>query len=116
MSAAAVQSELRLARLLDEQVVNQQLHESVVAAIEASDEKMPTESQSEQIKIYREKAVALNEEITALADTVEDARRATEASKAIRRALAGNAEGVDVDGEGIVYRNFHTYARDMLIT
>jgi len=116
MSAAAVQSELRLARLLDEQVVNQQLHENLVAAIEASDDKMPTESQGEQIKMYREKAVSLNEEIKDLADTVEETNRATEASKAIRRVLAGNAEGVEVDGEGIIYRDFHTYARDVILT
>lgn len=116
MSATANQSEIRLARLLDEQVVNQELHENLMAAVEASEGKMPTESQSEQIKMYREKAIGLNEEIKELADTVEDARRATEASKAIRRALAGNAEGVDVDGEGIVYRDFATYARDYILT
>jgi HK97 family phage major capsid protein len=116
MSAIAVQSELRLARLLDEQVVNQQLHENLVAAIETSDDKTPTESQTEQIKMYREKAISLNEEIKELADTVEDARRATEASKAIRRALAGNAEGVDVEGDGIVYRSMAAYARDVIVT
>ena len=116
MSAVAQQSEIRLARLLDEQVVNQQLHENLVAAVEASDEKMPTESQSEQIKMYREKAVSLNDEIKELADTVEDARRATEASKAIRRAMAGSAEGVELDGDGIVYRDFNSYAFDYFIT
>lgn len=116
MSATAQQSEIRLARLLDEQVVNQQLHESLVAAVEASDDKVPTESQREQIKIYRDKAVELNDEIKQLADTVEDYRRSMEASRAIRRALAGGAEGVEVDGEGIVYRDFATYARDMILT
>jgi hypothetical protein len=116
MSAAGQQSEIRLARLLDEQVVNQQLHESVLAAVETSDDKTPTESQTEQIKIYREKAVALQQEITELADVVEQTRRAAEASKQIRRALAGSHDGVDVDGDGIVYRDFATYARDYILT
>jgi hypothetical protein len=116
MSAVAQQSEIRLARLLDEQVMNQQLHENLVAAIEGSDDKVPTESQTEQIKMYREKSVSLNEEITQLADTVEEHRRATEASKQIRRALATSGDGVEVDGDGIVYRDFNAYAFDYFIT
>jgi hypothetical protein len=116
MSAVAVTSEIRLARLLDEQVMNQQLHEAVIDAVEKADGKMPSESQAEQIKLYREKAQSLNAEIQELATAVEDARKAEEASRQIRRALAGNAEGVDVDGDGIVYRDMATYARDVILT
>ena len=114
--SATTQSELRLSSLLDERDQNTKLHETVIASVEASDNKMPSESQAEQIKMYREKAVGLNDEIQQLADTVEEHRRATEASKQIRRALAGSAEGVDVDGDGIVYRDFATYARDFILT
>jgi hypothetical protein len=114
--SATTQSELRLTSLLDERESNTKLHETVIATVEASENKMPSESQAEQIKMYREKAQALDEEIDSLSEDVERNRRAVEASKAIRRALAGNADGVDVDDEGVVYRSMAAYARDVVIT
>lgn len=114
--SATTQSELRLTSLLDERESNTKLHETVIATVEASENKMPSESQSEQIKMYREKAQALDTEIDSLSEDVERNRRAVDASKAIRRALAGNAEGVDVDGDGVVYRTMASYARDVILT
>jgi hypothetical protein len=113
---STTQSELRLQSLLDERDTTQKLHETVIAAVEASEHKMPTDSQAEQIKMYREKELALDEEIEQLAEHVERNRRATESAKAIRRALAGSVDGVEVDGDGIVYRDFATFARDVIIT
>jgi HK97 family phage major capsid protein len=113
---STTQSELRLASLLDEREQNHKLHETVIASVEASDTKMPSESQTEQITMYREKAVSLDAEIDQLAEDVERNRKAVEASKAIRRALAGRAEGVDVDDDGIVYRTMASYARDVILT
>lgn len=113
---STTQSELRLQSLLDERDTNQKLHETVIAAVEASDSKTPSESQAEQIKMYREKAVALDTEIEELAEDVERNRRATEASRAIRRTLAGNMDGVDADDDGVVYRTMAAYARDVILT
>jgi len=113
---STTQSELRLATLLDEREQVQKLHETVIAAVETNDSKMPSESQSEQIQMYREKAIALDEEIGKLSEDVERNRRALESSKAIRRALSGNVDGVEVDGDGIVYRTMAAYARDVILT
>lgn len=113
---STTQSELRLASLLDEREQNTKLHETVIATVETSDTKMPSESQAEQIKMYREKAIALDEEIDQLSEDVERNRRAVESSKAIRRALAGSVDGVEVDDEGIVYRTMAAYARDVILT
>jgi hypothetical protein len=114
--SATTQSELRLASLLDERETTTKLHETVIAALEQNENKLPSESQAQQIKAYREKAQQLDEEIAGLSEAVEENRRAIEMSKAIRRVLVGNVEGVDVDGENIVYRDFHTYARDVILT
>ena len=110
------QAELRLSSLLDERDQVQKLHETVLATVDNNESKMPSDSQAEQIRMYREKAVTLDTEITELSDDVERNRRALESSKAIRRALAGNTEGVDVDGDGVVYRSMSAYARDFILT
>jgi HK97 family phage major capsid protein len=112
---STTQSELRLQSLVDEREQNTKLHETVIASIEASDTKMPSESQAQQIQMYREKAMDLDTEIQSLADDIERNRRAVETSKAIRRAMAGNVDGVDVDDDGIVYRTMAHYARDVIL-
>jgi hypothetical protein len=115
MSAATNQSELRLARLIDERDVVRTLHENLIAAIESTDDKTPSDSQREQITMYREKAETLDTEIGELTDTVERERTAIETSKTVRRVLAGNSEGVEIDGDGLVYNDFATYARDEIL-
>jgi hypothetical protein len=111
---AATQSELRLARLIDEREHTQTLHEGKLADIEKRDDKMPTEPDQAQITAYRERIVTLDEEIRELAETVERNNTAIEQSKKIRRALAGG-EAVNEDGE-IVYRTMAAYARDVILT
>lgn len=114
---STTQSELRLATLLDERETVTKLHETVVASVETNEDKLPTESQKQQITAYREKEIALDEEITTITDDVERNRRAVESSKAIRRILAGAAgEGVDVDDDGVSYRSMAAYARDVILT
>lgn len=110
------QSELRLQSLLDERATTQKLHETVIASVEASDSKMPTDSQAEQIRMYREKAQALDAEIDSLSKAVEDDRKAAEVAAKIRRTMAASVEGVDVEGDGIVYRSMAAYARDVILT
>jgi hypothetical protein len=114
---STTQSELRLASLLDERETVTKLHETVVASVETNDDKLPTDSQRQMIKGYREKEIALDEEITSLSDDIERNRRAVESSKAIRQVLAGgSSEGVDQDGDGIAYRTMAAYARDVILT
>jgi hypothetical protein len=101
---------------MDERAVTSQLHESVIAAAEARDEKSLSESEHGQVKMYREKADELDKEIEALAEEIERNARSVETSKQLKRALAGSVDGVDVNEDGIVYRDFYTYARDFVLT
>lgn len=114
--SATTQSELRLAALLDERDTVTKLHETVVASVQTNDDKLPTESQAQQIQAYREKEILLDEEIQTLTEDVERNRRAIESSKAIRRVLAGGQDGVQVEGDGVSYRSMAAYARDVILS
>ncbi len=116
MSASADQSKTRLARLLDEQVQVQRLHEDLIGEIEKSEDKVPNEAQVGQVTLYRDKAVSLQQEIEQLTNTVEEYDRSVAASRRVRQVLAGNADGVEQDGEGIIYRDMATFARDVILT
>src|SRR4051812_5396491 len=98
MGAVATQSEIRLARLIDESELNRQKHESLLAAIEAREDKSLTTTEQEHIQMYRENSSNLDTEIDNLSQDVESAKVATEKSKALRRVIAGMDGGVDVDG------------------
>ena len=112
----ATQSELRLARLIDERETATQLHEGLLADVEKRDEKAMTDTERTQVTAYRERAKDLDEEIASLAETVEGNNRSIEQSKKIRRALSGNTDGIDEDGDGVVYRTMASYARDVILT
>lgn len=116
MSASSTQSELRLARLLDERDVNQQLHENLLAAVESREDKALSEAESTQVTMYRERALSLDTEINNLSDSVEQHNISIEASKKIRRVLSGAQSGVEVEGDEIVYRTMAAYARDVILT
>jgi hypothetical protein len=107
------QSETRLNALMDERKTTHDLHESVVGAI---GNEGPTDSQSEQITLYREKAATLDGEIEHLSAQVEADRKAAETSRLIRKQLAGSVDGVNVDDDGIAYDSMATYARDVILT
>lgn len=111
--AATTQSELRLETLLKERETNQMLHDTVISNIEDGE---PNEAQADQMKTYREKSVSLDKEIGELDDVVQADKRAREASKKIRQALNTSADGVSMEGDEIVYRDFQAYAFDYLIT
>ncbi len=107
------QSENRLTSLMDERKTTHELHESVVGAI---GNEGPTDSQEEQIKLYRDKALELDTEIEHLSAQVEADRKAAETSKMIRRQLAGSIDGVSVDDDGVAYDSMAAYARDFILT
>src|SRR5262245_28200663 len=104
-------SELALQRMTDDREVNTRLHEELVKEIEDSPTKVPTEAQEELLRTYREKAETLDRSIGETLTAVEANNRAVEASKKIRRVLAGNTGGVEVDGDTIAYRSMAAYAR-----
>ncbi len=112
---SASQSELRLARLIDERETATQLHERLLADVESRDNKVLTDIESTQATAYRERARELDDEIKDLAENVESNNKAIEQSKMIRRALVGTA-GVDEVDDGIVYRTMAEYARDVILT
>jgi len=112
----ATQSELRLARLIDERELIRSKHESKLAEIEGRDDKTLTSSDGENLKIYREQAANLDLEIRDLTAELEAANKAIEESKQIRRALAGGFDGLEADGDGVVYPDMATYARDVILT
>jgi hypothetical protein len=113
---STTQSELRLASLLDERDTVTKLHETVVASVQTNDDKLPTGSQSEMIKGYREKEVALDDEIEQMTQDIERNRRAVASSMAVRKILAGGSGSVEQDGDEVAYRSMAAYARDVLLT
>jgi hypothetical protein len=112
----ATQSELRLARLIDEREHTQTLHEGKLADIERREDKTLGEADEAQITAYRERIFTLDKEIKELAETIEQNNTAIERSKAIRRVLSGNTDGIDSDGDGVIYRTMAAYARDVILT
>jgi hypothetical protein len=113
---SATQSELRLARLVDERELVRAKHESKLGEIEARDDKTLQASDNEQLVMYRERAAQLDAEIGDLAGEIKAANDAIEESKNIRRLMADGNPGVDIDGDGVVYRTFDAYAFDFFIT
>ena len=107
------QSELRLARLIDEREQTHQLHEG---KLEDVADATLSEADEAQITAYRERMLSIDKEVGELTETVEADRRAREQSKKIRRALSGNTEGIDEDGDGVVYRTMAAFARDVILT
>jgi hypothetical protein len=112
----ASQSELRLARLIDEREIVRGKHESKLAEVEAREDKTLTALDGEQVKVYRERAADLDIEIRELSAEVDATNKSIEEAKAIRRAMAGTADGIDIEGDGVVYRTMAAYARDVILT
>lgn len=113
---SATQSEIRLARLIDERELTRSKHESMLAAVEARDDKHLTDTEAEQVKLYREQAANFDIEIGELAKAIEDNNKAAEQSRELRRAMSNGVEGVSVDGDGVVYNTMAAYARDVILT
>jgi hypothetical protein len=114
----ATQSELTLARLVDERENVRGKHENKLGEIAARDDKEITSEDQLLLTSYREKAAEFDTQIAGLMEAAEAARKSTEESRMIRRLLAGDASanGVDADEEGVVYRTMAAYARDVILT
>ncbi len=117
MSApATTHTELALQRKVDEREAVTRLHDELIRTIEKREDPNPNEAEKVQINNYRERATALDAEITEDLDAVEANRTAIETSKKVRRSLAGTAAGVEEQDGAIVYKDMATYARDFILT
>jgi len=109
-------SETRLSLLLDEREIVTQKYESVVASVNARDDKAMTDVEVEHVAMYRERMTQIDSEVEQVSSDLEGTRKAIETAKMVRRAMAGAEAGVEEDGDGIIYRDFATYARDVILT
>lgn len=110
------QSEVTLARLVDEREGIHRKHESKLAEINLRDDPMPSTDDRELLSRYRGELADYDSQILETAASVEADRLAEEESRKIKRALSGAQDGIEADGDGIVYRDFHTFAFDYFIT
>ena len=111
------QSELTLANLVDERELVRGQHEAKLAEIAAREDKNATHADKELLRGLRERAEDKDREITDLTAHIEREAASIEESKKIRKLLSGNAvDGIDADGDGVVYRSMAAYARDVILT
>ena len=115
MPASTTQAETRLMMLLDEREVVTEKWEALSAAINSRDDKSLTEVEQEHILKYRERVTEIDAETTTLHDDIAATKAAIDNAKKARRSLAGD-DVADLEGDGIVYRDFATYARDLILT
>lgn len=116
MPPSTTQSETRLATLLDERQIIAEKNEALMNQINARDDKTLNETEQEHVLMYRERSQAIDTEVETLAADIKGTREALENAAALRRMMAGSEEGVEIQGDGIVYRDFATYARDVILT
>lgn len=114
--ATKTHKEIRVGTLVDERALVERMHDEMLLAVSKSDDKTPSELQREQIAEYRTKTEQLDTEIAELLEDIERDRKAAEMSKMVRRTLAADVDGVEVSDDGIVYRDFYSYARDVVLT
>lgn len=106
----------RLERLMDERATVTKLHEDLQAVAEGREDKRYTEIEEEQLAGYHARSQQLDEEIGTLGEALKREQDSVAASKTIRAHMAGEQAGVDNDGDTIKYRDFHTFARDVILT
>lgn len=116
MSVTTTQAETRLATLLDERQIITEKWEALNASINAREEKALSETESEHVLMYRERVTEIDAETGTLADDIESTRSAIANASKLRRLMAGDSEGIEADGDGIQYRDFATYARDVILS
>ena len=106
MPPTTTQAETRLATLLDERQLITEKWEALTASINARDDKALSETESEHVVMYRERVTAIDAETTTLANDIESTKEAIANAAKLRRAMAGEHEGVEIEGDGIAYRDF----------
>jgi hypothetical protein len=74
-----------------------------------------SDSDKTQIDLYRSEITSIDSEIAELTADLEAQNRAADASKALHRARLGSTDGIEVSDDGVVYRDFVSYARDEIL-
>lgn len=110
------QSEVTVARLVDERAGIHHKHESKLEEVNRREDPMPTEDERDLLKRYREQLSEYDAAILEMTLSIDADRAAEEESKKLRRVLADGPAGIEVDGDGLVYRDFNAYAFDYFIT
>ena len=105
--------ELRLQSRLDRREVIQTKQEALIAERDGGE---LSDTDKSQVEVYRSELSDLDTEIELLVSDVEAHHKAEETSKQIRRAMLGSVDGVDADGDGVVYRTMAAFARDSILT
>jgi hypothetical protein len=110
------QAETRLATLLDERQIITEKWEALNASINSREDKSLNETEQEHVLMYRERVTTIDAETTTLSNDIASTRDAILNAQKLRRLMAGETEGVEIEGDGIMYRDFASYARDMVLT
>jgi hypothetical protein len=110
------QSEVMLARLIEEREMIHRKHESKLAEVDSRDDKTLTADDTQLLREWRERRAELDEQISDLSRDLESARVAEEESRKLRRAISGEFPGAEVDGDGVVYRDFFSYGFDFFLS
>jgi hypothetical protein len=109
----ATPTETRLQTRIDRREVVQSKWDQLLSE---KDGENLSDTDKQQITLYRDEVQELDTEIAALDADAEAHKIAMERSKNIRRAMIGATDGVDENGDGIIYRDMATYARDVILT
>ena len=109
-------TESRVARLLDEENIVQGKWASLLESIESREDKTMNEVENEHVIKYRDRIAEIRAEVGQLGEDIAGAKEAEKNAKRIRQSLAGIEDGVEESGDGIIYRDFATYAFDQIMS
>lgn len=109
----STQLETRLQNRIERRDMVQGQHEELLR--ERGDGDL-SDADKKQIDVWRGLVRDLDTEIAELTDDVEAHKKASERSRALQRARVASTPGVDENGDGVVYRDMATYARDVILT
>jgi len=109
----ATATELRLQSRMDRRAVVQTKHDELIK--ERGDGEL-SDTDKKQLEMYREEIADIDREAAELAEAAEAEARAVEMSKKLRQVMRGASDGVDVTDDGVVYRDYYSYARDLVLS
>jgi HK97 family phage major capsid protein len=109
----STQLETRLQNRVERRGLIQGQHEELLR--ERGDNDLSA-ADKEQISVWRTAITELDSEIEQLTEDVEAHKKAMARSAALVRSRLESTPGVDEDGDGVVYRDMATYARDVILT
>ncbi len=109
-------AEIRLSRLLEQEKIIREKWSNLTDAVEAREDKTMLDVEEAEVVKYRESLQSVRSEYEQLTDDIEKDKEAEQRSLAIRHKLAGMETSVEATDDGIVYRDFASYARDEILS